>query len=207
MKKFILLGLAIMMAVLTLVLQGCNNTEAQQPTSTTPTIAINTVGWEGLALDDQLKIVAMGKAHEPGSKIELNPPMNEVVSVTYLYDVSSSLKGGDKQTLLTYKFRDGNREGNNEILILGHLDGISRLESLPDVLNNSNCCYKYGGCIVEYSCPQIPPVGKECKPCEQPTKAECEPCKQGKSPGKKQGDGVSQEAAANGNDHKIISTW
>lgn len=220
MRKSFTLVMAIMMAVATLMFQGCNNNEAQNPvpaptapayTDSTPTVAVpvTTVGWGALTSTQQQEIIAIGESHPFGGTVVLNVPMDEVVAVTFIDDVPSAAQ---KQTLIEYRYVGTTGTGINKILVQGHLDGLKQIESIPDVLNNGNCCYKYGGCIKAYECSEPLPEPKNCAPCEnakQP-KQDCKPCKQGDvapGPGKKQGDGVTDSATSNGGNRKIVTNW
>lgn len=203
MKKFILLGLTIMMAVSTLMLQGCHNSEAQEaPAPSAPTIATYNVGWNSLSLEEKNTIIGIGTSKQPGGKVSMSPRVTEFVSVNYLYGVPSPIDSC--QTLINYRYKGvSGLMGDNQVLIKGHLDGIENLGSLPDLLNNNDCCFRYGGCIKAYECDQPLPSGKECKPCEtaQPKKEECLPCKKnGGDPGaaRRQGDGAATPAESDG---------
>lgn len=204
MKKIFVLGLTIMMAISTFMLQGCRDSEAQTPVTNDPTILVNTVGWDDY--NQQGTVLKVAKSHIPGDKVVLNPPMDEVISVTYIHEIPSTLS--KKQTLIKYRYVDATGTGTNHVLIQGHLEGIKYVESIPDVLNNSNCCYKYGGCIVQHQCneQQNDTVCVPCSP-KPKQKQECQPCRQknGYTPGKKQGSGATKEVPANGGNRRIIN--
>lgn len=219
-KSVTLIVTVIMMAVATLMLQGCNNDGAQNPspastaptTASAPTVAVpvTTIGWGALTPAQQQEIIAIGESHPFGGTVVLNAPMDEVVAVTYIDDVPSAAQ---KQTLIEYRYVGTTGAGINKILVQGHLDGLKQIESIPDVLNNGNCCYKYGGCIKAYECSEPLPEPKNCAPCEnakQP-KEDCKPCKQGDNvapgPGKKQGDGATSTVESNGNNRRIVTNW
>lgn len=214
-KSFTLIVTVIMMAVATLMLQGCNNSGAQ-PTTTSPTptvtIPVTTIGWGALTPAQQQEIIAIGESHPFNGTVVLNAPMDEVISVTYIDDVPSS---APKQTLIEYRYLGTTGTGINKILVQGHLDGLKQIGSIPDVLNNGNCCYKYGGCIKTYECSEPLPEPKKCVPCEkvQQSKEDCEPCKHASKdnvapgPGKKQGDGAANAAQSNGSNRKIVTNW
>lgn len=207
MKKIFVLGLTIMMAISTFMLQGCRDSEAQNtPDPSVPTIATYNVGWNSLSVGEKREIIDIGTTKQPGGVISMSPKMTEVISVTYLDGVPSPIDSC--QTLVNYRYRGVSGTGTNQVLIKGHLDGIESLSSLPDLLNSNECCFKYGGCITAYECDQQLPKAKSCKPCKESTqpKPECQPCQQqGYTPGKKQGSGATKEVPANGGNRRIIN--
>ncbi len=215
MRKSFTLVMAIMMAVATLMLQGCNNSGAQ-PTTTSPTptvtIPVTTIGWGALTPSQREEIIRIGENHPFGGAVKLNPQMDEIVSVILIEDIPSNCQ---KQALLEYKYSNGAQVGINKILIKGHLENVQKVESIPDLLNNGACCFEYGGCIKTYECNEPLPEQKHCVPCEkvQQSKEDCEPCKHASKvnvapgPGKKQGDGAVPTSKANGDNHKIITDW
>lgn len=223
MKKLLLLGLAIMIVASTLMLQGCNNeaqTTTATPAATVPTVdstsiqsspatvPVTTIGWGALSAEQREEIVQIGNSHPFGGTVNLNPKMDEIVSVLFIEDIPSNCQ---KQTLLEYKYSSGVQVGINKILIKGHLENVQKVGSIPDLLNNGACCFEYGGCIKSYECNAPLPEPQKCAPCEktQQPKQECKPCKQKVTPGpsKTQGDGAASPTAANGDSKRIISNW
>jgi len=219
-KSVTLIVTVIMMAVATLMLQGCNNDGAQNPSSAstapataptpTVTIPVTTIGWGALSTEQREEIVQIGNSHPFGGTVKLDPKMDEIVSVLFIEDIPSNCQ---KQTLLEYKYSNGVQVGTNKILIKGHLENVQKVESIPDLLNNGACCFEYGGCIKAYECSEPLPEPKNCAPCKnakQP-KQDCKPCKQGNKadpgPGKKQGDGAATTAPSNGGNRKIVTNW
>ena len=217
MKKVLLLGLVIMITIPTLMLQGCDreaqNSNASTPigdtiTTPAPTLVtpVTTVGWGALSTEQREEIVQIGKSHPFGGTVNLNPKIDEIVSVLFIEDIPSNCQ---KQTLLEYKYSNGAQVGINKILIKGHLENVQKVGSIPDLLNNGACCFEYGGCIKSYECNEPLPEPQKCTPCENTVKPEqeCQPCQQqnGYTPGRRQGSGATQEVPADGGNRRIIN--
>lgn len=223
MKKLSLFVIAAIVAMTTLMFQGCNNNETTQaneersavaaeraaeatervaealesmvPKTITDRESGSTVGWGSLSLGERDKLIAIGKDHPYGGVIRPEPPIKEVTFVLYLENVPSE---STQQTLLEYSYETGKGVGANKILVQGHFESVQSIASLPDVLNNNSCCIFYGGCIGEYECSMSLPKAEKCSPCEQKNrkKEECLPCQPG--PGKRQGDGAAPPQGADG---------
>ena len=204
MKKTLAFAIAAIVVMATLMLQGCNNSEAASnkneeriadatervadaleemvPRSITDRESGSTVGWSSLSLEERhevLDAIGVASAHHCGDPIRPNPSIHSVSFVLYLVDVPSPI---ENQTLLEYSYKDASgKAGKNRILVQGHLetsagDGIIPIESIPYVLNDENCCYLYGGCINGSTCDEQRPKAKECTPCETNKKEQpCEP--------------------------------
>ena len=207
MKKLSLFVIAAIVAMTTLMLQGCNgeaNNQAAQaaqqaaeasqqaaqasqraaealesmiPRSITDREFGSTIGWGALTPQERQEIIAIGKDHPYGGVIRPEPPIKEVTFILYLEDVPSA---SPKQSLVEYTYETDYGEGTNIILVQGHFESVKNVSSIPDVLNNNSCCIFYGGCIKEYECNAPLPGAEKCSPCEQkkPKKEECLPCQQ-----------------------------
>lgn len=228
MKKLSLFVIAAIVAMTTLMFQGCNNNETTQANEERSAVAAeraaeatervaealesmvpktitdrengSTVGWGSLSLGERDKLIAIGKDHPYGGVIRPEPPIKEVTFILYLEDVPSA---SPKQSLVEYTYETDYGEGTNIILVQGHFESVKNVSSIPDVLNNNSCCIFYGGCIKEYECNAPLPGAEKCSPCEQkkPKKEECLPCQQQQripGPGKRQGDGAAPPQGADG---------
>ena len=233
MKKLSLLVIAAIVAMTTLMLQGCNNSEenkaavqaaqeaaeaSQQAAQASQRAAEalesmiprstdrefgSTIGWGALTPQERQEIIAIGKDHPYGGVIRPEPPIKEVTFILYLEDVPSA---SPKQSLVEYTYETDYGEGTNRILVQGHFESVQNVSSIPDVLNNNSCCIFYGGCIQEYSCSDPLPKAEKCEPCKPKKEKTCLPCQQqGPGPGKRQADGAAPEQSANGKS-KVLPT-
>lgn len=230
-KTLSLFAIAAIAVIATLMLQGCNNGEAnkqaaqaaqqaaeasqqaaeasqqaaealQATVQVQPTrVSGETVGWGALTPSERDEIIAIGKDHPYGGVIRPEPPIKEVTNILYIENVPSATQ---KQTLIEYTYETDYGEGINRILVQGHFENVQNVASIPDVLNNNSCCIFYGGCIQEYDCTVPLPKAEKCEPCQPKKKEPCKLCQEtSPGPGKKQGDGVTSPVAANGRNRVI----
>ena len=202
MKKTLAFAIAAIVVMATLMLQGCNNSEAASneneeriaeatervadaleemvPRSITDRESGSTVGWSSLSLEERkeiLEAVGVGSSQHYGDPVRPRPAIQKVTFVLYLVDVPSP---SQNQTLIEYSYTDSSgKSGKNRFLVQGHLEtdaGRIPIGSIQYVLNSDNCCHLYGGSINGSTCDEQRPKAKECTPCETNKKEQpCEP--------------------------------
>lgn len=198
MKKCLsLLAIAAIVVMATLMLQGCNNNEANEneersaiaaertaeatermaeavesmiPRSITDRESGSTVGWGSLSLTERQEIldaVGVGVTHHYGDHIKPNPPIQSVNFVLYLVDVPSA---SENQTLIEYSYTDASgKSGKNRFLVQGHLETDAGRIPMESIqyVLNSDNC-----CYLYGGCIN----GTACTE-QRPRAEKCEPCK------------------------------
>ena len=153
--------------------------EAMVPQKISDFTSGSTIGWGALTSSVCVEIVRIGESNPFGGPLHLDHTVKSVDLILYLEGLPAEPR---KQSLIMYTYENETGTGQNIILVQGHFEEIQSVNSIPDLLNTTSCCFKYGG-IGQYKNNVPLPPAKDCTPCKQTKKEEpCLPC-QGQQPG------------------------
>ena len=148
-------------------------TEAMVPQKISDFTSGSTIGWGALTSSVCDEIIRIGESNPFGGTIQPDHTVKSVDLILYLEGLPAEPR---KQSLIMYTYENETGTGQNIILVQGHFEEIQSVNSIPDLLNTTSCCFKYGG-IGQYKNNVPLPPAKDCTPCKQTKKEEpCLPC-------------------------------